>query len=148
VCPVTDNPEPINIAHVAAFIIKMTDDTLDATTISREAKEKKIAVAVHRRWPGLNLEQFNRAYRIAQDEISQARETLQEREHRLRKIIAGDDPVRAALLTAALKVHPLWQRAQWVGEDGPPSVDEMIDWFQRNHPKEAREIEDRFDETF
>jgi len=57
--------------------------------------------------------------------------------------------VGTALFEAAIEVHPDWRRTQtgikWIG-DGPrpDSLDdsELVDWFQRNHPVKARDIQD------
>lgn len=56
--------------------------------------------------------------------------------------------VREALVDAALKAHPAWYRDgdRWTIADdtaGPVSDDDLVDWFQRTHPHEARAITDR-----
>jgi hypothetical protein len=57
-----------------------------------------------------------------------------------------------ALLTAALQAHPDWQEAEgsayrYIGGGEPPDdwQPALIEWFQKNHPREARAIEIKID---
>jgi hypothetical protein len=52
-----------------------------------------------------------------------------------------------ALMTAAIERHPGWRddgNGQYTVSKGAPEGHMLIDWFQRNYPLEAREIERRF----
>ncbi|MGF3026697.1 hypothetical protein ACQVP2_28245 [Methylobacterium aquaticum] len=55
---------------------------------------------------------------------------------------------REALAEAALEAHPAWTRdgEAWTlaeGAAGPASDDDLVDWYQRTHPRKARAITDR-----
>jgi hypothetical protein len=54
--------------------------------------------------------------------------------------------LREALSLAAMRAHPQWTEPEdghfnWTGEGVMPTEAAMVDWFQMNHPTEAREIE-------
>jgi hypothetical protein len=55
-----------------------------------------------------------------------------------------------ALMAAAHAAHPLFESFDrgwtWKGEGDGPSPDAVLDWFQLNHPTQAREIERRFEQ--
>jgi hypothetical protein len=57
-----------------------------------------------------------------------------------------------ALSLAALAAHPQFVEKpdgvfEWIGEGDMPSENQMIDWFQLNHPSRAREIENAIDQA-
>jgi hypothetical protein len=54
--------------------------------------------------------------------------------------------IQCALWEAAVDAHPDWKKHnnrsyRWKGQGEAPSTDSMVDWFQLNHPAQAREIE-------
>jgi hypothetical protein len=69
------------------------------------------------------------------------------------KFLAHDNSpavrIQSALVRAAYDAHPLFSREargnRWNGEGEAPSETAMIDWFQKNHPAEARRIEKEID---
>jgi hypothetical protein len=64
------------------------------------------------------------------------------------QLAAWDDPASRPfmpLFFAAVEKHPGWEtdgRAYWPSEDDAPQTPEaLVDWFQMNHPRDAKRIE-------
>ena len=52
-----------------------------------------------------------------------------------------------ALLQAAIQRHPGWRtigEGQYIQRKSAPGESELVEWFYKNHPAEARAIEQRF----
>jgi len=79
--------------------------------------------------------------------------TNREEDQLVRAIFQNSRKKQEALLYAAIEKHPdftepgLWGGFRYHGNDRPPRdvATWLVDWFQRNYPYEAREIERRFD---
>jgi hypothetical protein len=74
-----------------------------------------------------------------------------EGDERARQILASWNTHKArvnnALIDAAAEKHPDWKRTKigwkYVGKGEPPmNMRGVVDWYQREHPHEARRIED------
>jgi hypothetical protein len=74
-----------------------------------------------------------------------------EGDERARQILASwntrEARVNNALIDAAAEKHPDWKRTRnrwkYIGKGEPPgNMRGVVDWYQREHPHEARRIED------
>jgi hypothetical protein len=53
--------------------------------------------------------------------------------------------LQSALIDAAARLHPLWHDnggGQFTIDDGAPGEAELVEWLYKNHPREARAVED------
>jgi hypothetical protein len=66
-------------------------------------------------------------------------------QYALRQMNSREHRVYDALFDAAVDVHPGWTRLKdghFEKSDSAPEADDLIEWFQRTHPRKARTIED------
>jgi hypothetical protein len=133
-----DTETLLAVLEEVANICRFEKDEADAE-YARAQREHAELVEIHAGLP--RTMQFSEACRIKAAQGNKAAQRWlkywDSREHKL-----GD-----ALLTAAIERHPGWRslgNGHYRHAKGAPNEKELVEWFYKNHPLEAREIERRF----